>query len=206
MSISYNSTDGLIISAANPADSTTITCTKTDGSQADSVIISPTNVTFNVPIQVPTTLPMTNMIGHTTYVSISSNITLSPDSNNVVNVGTISSLAPGTYLFKGVIICKTSQTSNQTNKVRRRLAMQFNDISSNIIDYSGKYGGYDDFSSVPFVSPFTNNFAFSYTVQSILNIPTTRSVYFNIIFNHNISAFSIQAGSIPSSYTYTRIA
>ena len=202
MSISYNATDGLIISTA---DSTTITCTKSDGSQVNSVVISPTNVTFNVPIQISTTIPTANMIGYTVATNISSTaITLPTNSNSVVNLATISNLGPGTYLFKGIIWCKTS-SSSQSNKKRTRLAMQFNDISATTIDTSGKYGGYDDFSTLFFLSAFSSAFSFSYNVQSILNIATTSNIYFNIIFNHDVTNFSVQTGN-TSSYTYTRIA
>jgi len=205
MSISYNSTDGLIISASNPADSTTITCTNPNGSQVNSVIISPSNVTFNVPIQVPTTIPTANMIGYTVVTNIPSDISLPTNSNNVVNVATISNLGPGTYLFKGVIFCRSNTTS--TNSFRRRLAMQFNDISATTIDTTGKYGGYDDFTTITFVTSLGPGLAFSYNVQSILNITTTSNVYFNIIFNHTVSSFSVKSGtSNNSSYTYTRIA
>lgn len=206
MSISYNSTDGMIISPSNPTDTTTIISTKPDSSTVNSVEISSSNTTFNVPIQIPTTIPTSNMIGYTVFSTLAADISLPGSSNAVVNVATISGLGPGTYLFKGEILCKTASGSNQTNKIRNRLAMQFNDISTSTIDTTGKYGGFNDFSTIFFIASFSSAFSFSFNVQSILNIQTTSNIYFNVIFNHNVTSFVIKSGAGNSAYTYTRIA
>ena len=202
MSIAYNSTDGMIISPTNQSDTITITCKKTDGSVVNSVILSSNDVTFNVPIKISSTIPIANMVGYTQVFTLPANISITANSSAVVNLATISGLPVGTYLFKGEILMYSSAT--QSGKKRTRLAMQFNDVGTSSIDTTGKYGGYDDTSTIVYVNITSAN-RFSNNVQSILNV-TGGTVYFNIIFNTNITSCTIISGSGNSSYTVTRIA
>lgn len=190
MSISYDMSNGMVLSTPNPSDNITIGYRNAD-TIVNNCVISSSDITYNVPIQLPYIIPTINMIGYTYSTRTAQFNSLPANSSSVINLATFT-LNQGIYLLKACVIVGSGTTSTTFN----RIAFQFNDISSNVIDTSGIYGGFIDYSQTSCGTNLQRSTELMHIQQ------TTTNIYLNFIININ-NIFSVNS---LSSYTITRIA